>query len=38
VIPASLAYGAKGTGDGLVPPNQTLVFDVKLVTVHRSED
>jgi FKBP-type peptidyl-prolyl cis-trans isomerase len=32
VIPAILAYGARGQGDGLVPPNQTLVFDLQLMT------
>jgi FKBP-type peptidyl-prolyl cis-trans isomerase FklB len=33
VIPASLAYGARGAGGGAIPPNQVLVFDVTLVTV-----
>jgi FKBP-type peptidyl-prolyl cis-trans isomerase len=33
VIPASLAYGSRGAGDGLIPPNQTLVFDLTLITV-----
>ena len=33
VIPANLAYGEKGVGNGLVPPNQTLVFDMTLVSV-----
>ena len=36
VIPANLAYGERGAGNGLVPPNQTLVFDMELVAVHRA--
>jgi FKBP-type peptidyl-prolyl cis-trans isomerase len=31
VIPANLGYGARGAGDGLIPPNQTLIFDLKLL-------
>lgn len=31
VIPADLGYGARGAGDGLIPPNQTLIFDIKLL-------
>jgi FKBP-type peptidyl-prolyl cis-trans isomerase len=33
VVPANLAFGTKGTGEGSVPPNQTLVFDVTLTQV-----
>jgi FKBP-type peptidyl-prolyl cis-trans isomerase len=33
VIPANLAYGARGAGNGAIPPNQVLVFDVTLVSV-----
>lgn len=32
VIPASIGYGARGAGDGMIPPNQTLVFDLQLVS------
>jgi FKBP-type peptidyl-prolyl cis-trans isomerase len=31
VIPQNLGYGARGQGDGVIPPYQTLVFDLKLV-------
>jgi len=31
VIPANLGYGARSMGDGLIPPNQTLWFDIRLV-------
>lgn len=33
IVPPSLGYGAKGAGDGVVPPNATLIFDVELVQV-----
>jgi FKBP-type peptidyl-prolyl cis-trans isomerase len=33
VIPSQLGYGPEGTPDGTIPPNQTLVFDMTLISV-----
>lgn len=33
VIPASLGYGTQDVGNGLIPPNSVLIFEVELVGV-----
>jgi FKBP-type peptidyl-prolyl cis-trans isomerase len=32
-IPPELAYGPTGTGNGAIPPNATLIFQIELVSV-----
>jgi FKBP-type peptidyl-prolyl cis-trans isomerase len=37
VIPAELGYGAEGAGAD-IPPNQTLVFTMQLISVKRPDE
>jgi len=33
-VPADLAFGAKGSGNGLIPPNSTVIFEIEVVKVN----
>ena len=35
IIPPDLGYGVDGAGDGIIPPNSTLIFEMELLDVEQ---
>jgi FKBP-type peptidyl-prolyl cis-trans isomerase len=37
IVPSSMAFGAKGAGNGIVPPFSTLYYDIELIKIISKE-
>ena len=37
IVPPLLGYGSQNIGNGLIPPNSTLVFEVELIAVQETQ-